>query len=279
MNLKRTVLATLSTLALPAGLFAQTVGSSGGGAFPTLNPFGSGAEDAFVITYASQLNNGDSVVNISNAGTVAGTTPLTGVGVAAGDLCVNFYLFTPDQQLVGCCSCRVTHNEIIYENFGGPNGNAATQWGVPTSVGGSGVPGLLWNTTFGPGRYPFNSAVLKIVATRATRPVGCSNTVFNPVTSTPGNITAANITGADLAPGMAVWATHSHPTNGAILPNGALPVTITETEGQYKGLSAGELAGLTSLCLTIQNNGSGNGQCSCPTEDRAGGFISGGGAQ
>ncbi len=126
----------------------------------------------------SQLNNADSIINISNAGTVAGTVPLTGVGVAAGDLCVNIYVYTPDQQEVACCSCRVTHNEIIYENLGGPTESSAASWGIPTQFGGDGVPGLLWNTTYGAGRYPFSSAVVKLVATNAPRrcgPDGCNN--------------------------------------------------------------------------------------------------------
>ncbi len=132
---------------------------------PFVNSFGSGVEDAFQITYVSQLNNADTVINISNAGTVAGATPLTGVGVAAGDLCVNIYVYTPDQQEVACCSCRVTHNEIVYQNLGGPTESASSSWGVPTQYGGSGIPGLLWNTTYGPGLYPFNSAVVKLIAT------------------------------------------------------------------------------------------------------------------
>ncbi len=243
-----------------------------------LNFFGSGVEDAFQVTYVSQLNNADTVINISNAGTVAGTTPLTGVGVAAGDLCVNIYVYTPDQQQVACCSCRVTHNEIIYQNLGGPTESAGNSWGVPTQYGGSGIAGLLWNTTYGPGLYPFNSAVVKLVATNPSRTVACNNTTFNAATSTPGDITAANIAPADLAPGMAVWSTHPHPTNGDSSGTNAngqimLPVHIAETDAQSKGLSLGELTGLTTLCTNIQNNSSGRGQCSCPTENLAGGFI------
>ncbi len=281
---------TISVTAIAAGMQNNVTGAvtsteSGTGltatasvnVIPFVNSFGSGVEDAFQVTYVSQLNNADTVINISNAGTVAGITPLTGVGVPAGDLCVNIYIYTPDQQQVGCCSCRVTHNEIVYQNLGGPTESASASWGVPTQYGGSGVPGLLWNTTYGPGLYPFNSAVVKLIATNPNDAVGCNNIPYNAATSTSGNITAASITATDLAPGMAVWSTHPHPTNGASIPgpNGTvlLPVHIAETDAQSKGLSLGELTGLTSLCTNIQANSSGRGQCSCPTENLAGGFV------
>ncbi len=264
----------LLALILSLGAAAQTTP-------PLLTAFGSGVEDAFQISYVSQLNNADTVINISNAGTanqpqISERAALTGQYITSGDLCVNIYVYTPDQQQVACCSCFVSHNEVIYENLGGPTESRPASWGIPTVYGGDGVPGLLWNTTYGPGAYPFNSAVVKLVATDATNTVGCNNTAFDPVTSTPGNITAANISAFDLAPGMAVWSTHPHPTNGASLPgpNGGvlLPVHITETEGQAKVLSLGEFTGLTTLCTNIQNNSSGRGQCSCPTENLAGGF-------
>jgi hypothetical protein len=61
----------------------------------------SGPSDAFQVRYASNLNLADSVINITNAGTVAGTAP-------TGDICVNVYTFASDEQLVSCCSCLVT---------------------------------------------------------------------------------------------------------------------------------------------------------------------------
>lgn len=57
--------------------------------------------DAFQIRYAANLNIGDSVVNISNAGTLDGSHP-------AGNICVNVYAFAPDETMVSCCACRVT---------------------------------------------------------------------------------------------------------------------------------------------------------------------------
>src|SRR6266568_5931862 len=57
--------------------------------------------DAFQVRYASNLNIGDSVVNITNAGT------------SGGNICVNVYTFSPDEQLISCCACVVTPNALV----------------------------------------------------------------------------------------------------------------------------------------------------------------------
>jgi hypothetical protein len=58
--------------------------------------------DAFQVRYASNLNVGDSVINITNAGTA---NTVTG---ALSNICVNVYTFSPDEQQVSCCACNVT---------------------------------------------------------------------------------------------------------------------------------------------------------------------------
>jgi hypothetical protein len=67
----------------------------------------------FQVRYASNLNIGDSVVNITNtgargAGLAAGTSAST-----TGAICVNVYAFSPDEQLISCCSCPVTPNGLV----------------------------------------------------------------------------------------------------------------------------------------------------------------------
>ena len=61
--------------------------------------------DAFQISYASNLNIGDSVVNITNAGTVSGIDP-------DGEICANVYTFDPAEELISCCACLVTPNGL-----------------------------------------------------------------------------------------------------------------------------------------------------------------------
>ncbi len=55
--------------------------------------------DAFQVYCQSNLNIGDSTVNLTNTGTV-------------GDICVNVYAFDPSESLVSCCSCLVTPNAL-----------------------------------------------------------------------------------------------------------------------------------------------------------------------
>ena len=63
-----------------------------------------GPADAFQVRYASNLNIGDSVINITNAGSQ---------GTALTNICANVYAFSPDEQLISCCSCTVTPNALV----------------------------------------------------------------------------------------------------------------------------------------------------------------------
>jgi hypothetical protein len=62
-------------------------------------------KDAYQVRYAANMNIGDSVVNLTNAGTVGGFEP-------TGNICANVYVFAEDQQLVSCCSCPLTPNHL-----------------------------------------------------------------------------------------------------------------------------------------------------------------------
>ena len=61
--------------------------------------------NAFKIRYASNLNIGDSFVNISNSGTA-------GAG-AGGSICVNTYVFDQSAGMLACCSCKVAPNSLV----------------------------------------------------------------------------------------------------------------------------------------------------------------------
>ena len=81
---------TIATLAISTLAFA-------GGTTPP--------KDAYQVRYAANMNIGDSVINLTNAGTVNGFE-------TAGNICANVYVFAEDQQLVACCACPLTPNHL-----------------------------------------------------------------------------------------------------------------------------------------------------------------------
>lgn len=61
--------------------------------------------DSYQVRYISNLNAGDSFVDLTDTGFNGGVDP-------AGDICANVYVFAADQQLVACCSCPLTPNHL-----------------------------------------------------------------------------------------------------------------------------------------------------------------------
>lgn len=59
------------------------------------------ADSPMQVRYAANLAAGDSVVNVTNT------------GATGGNICVNVYTFSPDEQLISCCSCVVTPNGLV----------------------------------------------------------------------------------------------------------------------------------------------------------------------
>jgi len=181
--------------------------------------------DAYQIRYFSNLNIGDSVINFTNTGAAANAG-----GLSDGNICVNTYTYSPDEQLVSCCSCLVT-----------PNGLASLS-----------VTADLTSNTLTP-IIP-NSVVVKLVATRG----GGTTTTCNAAT-------VGSPVSAGYAPGMGAWGSTLHALPVTI-GSPATTYGVTETPFAKGALTEPELVRMAQLCSYIQANGSGYGICkSCRT--------------
>jgi hypothetical protein len=178
----------------------------------------------FLINYASNLTAGDSVINITNTGANGASVTGPGFGGAAGNICVNVYAFSPDEQLVSCCSCLVTPNGLVSLSANND---------------------LISNTLTG---VRPNSIVVKLLSTGAGADftgASCTN--------------SAALAGASTFPitgGLLAWGTTLH---AAAAPAGAF--NVTETKFLQATLSTGELESIRNRCTNIIGNGSSFGIC------------------
>jgi len=182
----------------------------------------------FQVRYASNLVTGaDAVIDITNTG--ASATAITlGVGQnnIDGNLCINVYTFSADEQEVACCSCLVTPNALFSAS----------------------VKTALLNSTLTPS-FP-NEVVIKLISTFP---------LYNPQGAqycNPGQILTNGVIGevpGDLQVGMFAWGTSAHGFPTAIGPNFA----ITETAFSNATLSQQELIRDVEECQFIQILGSG----------------------
>lgn len=191
--------------------------------------------DDFQVHYAN-VGVGDSVINITNTGAssppqiAAARVPtphIQAIGAAGVDMCVNAYVFSPDEQLVSCCSCVVTPNGLVSLSARNDLVSNTLTPAVPTSL------------------------VVKLIASSVTG-VAPAPEVCDPSTVTPGSIA--------LVTGLAAWSTslHAAPVTAGT-PAGTFG--ITETPFISATLSPAELTRITTLCGFIRTNGSGFGIC------------------
>jgi hypothetical protein len=79
-------------------------------------------DDPTQVHYFSNLNIGDSYINMTNTGS------------SGASICVNVYTFAPDEQEISCCSCPITVNGLnSLSVFNDLISNVLTP-SVPTSV-------------------------------------------------------------------------------------------------------------------------------------------------
>ena len=161
------------------------------------------------------------MINLTNNGFNGASLSGPGFGTAVGNICVNVYAFSPDEQLVSCCSCLIT-----------PNGLASL------SVNNDLVANTLTGTR------P-NSIVVKLVTTGA-------GPTFTGIACTNSAAQAGSAT-FPITTGMQAFATTLHQDNTGF--------ATTETPFSVASLSTSELASINGRCANILGNGSTFGVC------------------
>ena len=115
----RVLLTAAFVLALSTVAFSQSL--------PIAAPVVPEADGVYQLRYLANLNQGDSYVDITNAGTLNGFAP-------AGNLCANVYTFDPAEELISCCACAITPNGLVSLSARNDLISNTLTPGVPTSV-------------------------------------------------------------------------------------------------------------------------------------------------
>src|SRR5579883_1461835 len=71
------------------------------------------SDTPYQVNYAANLSSGESFIDVINTG--ANGAPLLGpgLGTAVGNICLNVYAFDPGEEMVSCCSCLVTPDQVV----------------------------------------------------------------------------------------------------------------------------------------------------------------------
>jgi CO/xanthine dehydrogenase FAD-binding subunit len=98
--------------------------------------------DAYLVKYFANLDalsGAGNLVNLTNGGTVGGND-------STDYICANVYVFAQDQQLIACCTCPLSPNDL--KNLWAPDltGNTLTL-GIPSGI----TVGLVATADYGPG--------------------------------------------------------------------------------------------------------------------------------
>jgi hypothetical protein len=172
----------LATAAFPLAALAQ------------LSPTSVILDSPFQVRYASNMNVGDSVINIINTGARGAGLAYGTSAAITGAICVSVYAFSPDEQMMSCCSCPLTPNGLIFL---------------------SARQDLINNIGLTPA-FP-TAIVIKLLA---TVPVG-------------GNCRLSAMAPGALTSGLVAWGTTVHAAPGgvyAITETPFIPVTLSEGE-------------------------------------------------
>ncbi len=71
------------------------------------------ADTYYQVKYAANLNVADSVFNLANTGANGASAFGPAIDGNLGAICANVYAFSPDEQMIACCSCAITSNGLV----------------------------------------------------------------------------------------------------------------------------------------------------------------------
>jgi hypothetical protein len=195
-----------------------------------------GSDGAFQVHYASGLITADTILNYTNTGASWGIALGNGVGLTnnTGSICLNVYVFSPDEQLQECCAFTMSPNSLYSSKV---------------------LANLESNPAFG---VISPSVVIKLLATStqgttSATAAGCDastagNGQFGPIlAAVPPFVSPTNP--SYFVPGLAAWAR----VQG-----------LYETPFTNATLSFPEWQRMTQLCGFLKNQASGAGICTTP---------------
>jgi hypothetical protein len=202
------------------------VAGGGGGTAGTL-------DNQFQVHHYANLNLGDQFVDIVNTGANGASLTGPGVGGATGNICANVYAFDIGEELLTCCSCLITPNQVVSLRVN------ADILAKPNHVfSGTSLTIKLLSTLAGPLGTGGNCNLAATLAQNTGAP-GSTNLIIS---------------------GMAAWGVTIHNRNLIGPPPTSNPV-FAETQFLTSTLSNPELASLTNRCNNITGNSSGFGVC------------------
>jgi len=197
---------------------------------------GSAMAQQYSVTYFSNANTSgapDGTLRIINDGYEATACPN---GACNGTLWADIYVFDDSEEMIACCSCRITSDGLLSESVD-------QQLANPAGPTGPGVIGSTFST-----RGEFSRGVIKVVGSNNNDPT-------DPVPTY----------------GLHGWMTHIQGAKvsalGSANPKEASPFYVTETQLSEASLSSAELSSLGAVCSYGVTTESGYGYCGCSPED------------
>jgi len=189
----------------------------------------------FQVSYANNPGSGalglESYINMINTGANGASTLGPGLGGAVGNTCVNVYAFDPGEELIACCSCLLTPNQVV--NFGI---NSGLLYKTQSQIVPSSVTIKLLNSLAG-------------ATGSGSSATACANSAYTVGQTQTGGQSFP------IAAGLVAYVSTPGTANGTTWP------FLLEHPFIPSTLSAGELASITGRCGSLIGNGSGYGIC------------------